>query len=259
MLVSVTIASLIVAVTMTLIAWRASAETRRRSAARVAALSEAIHAEPASLFAAHGRAVGAVSLGPAATYADLPLRSPASRELFATSDAGDGRRSRRIAAGIALGVLVVGAAAALTVVAGAGFMRRPDDRSSVRVQESAAEPSQTVAGQPLPATATIDLVALGHERDGDGLIVRGAVRNPSPGSTLDRVTAVVFLFNHDGGFITSARAALDQPTLAPGGESAFRIAVADAANVSRYRVSFRTDDRVIPHVDRRGTSQQVTR
>lgn len=243
MLVSVTIASLIVAATMTLIAWRASAETRRRSAARVAALSEAIHAEPASLFAA-----------------DLPLRSPASRELFATSDVGAGRRSRRIAAGIALAVLAVGAAAALTVVAGAGFMRRPDDRSSVRVQESAAEPSQSVAAQrPLPAPATIDLVALGHERDGDGLIVRGVVRNPSAGSPLARVTAVVFLFNHDGGFITSARAALDQPTLAPGGESGFRIAVADAANVSRYRVSFRTDDRVIPHVDRRGPSQQVTR
>ena len=41
------------------------------------------------------------------------------------------------------------------------------------------------------------------------------------------------------------------PPRGPGGESRFVVSVPSAADVGRYRVSFRTDDRVVPHVDRR--------
>jgi hypothetical protein len=40
-------------------------------------------------------------------------------------------------------------------------------------------------------------------------------------------------------------------SLRPGGETTFVVTVPGAGDVGRYRVSFRTDDRIVPHVDRR--------
>jgi hypothetical protein len=100
-------------------------------------------------------------------------------------------------------------------------------------------------------TRPLELVALTHERDGDQLTVRGLVRNPPSGQSVDRLTAVVFVFNHDGGFVTSARATVAPSQFDPGGESAFVVAIPNAGAISRYRVSFRTDDRVVPHLDKR--------
>jgi hypothetical protein len=45
---------------------------------------------------------------------------------------------------------------------------------------------------------------------------------------------------------------VDFTQLAPGDESPFVIRVDAPTNVARYRVSFRTDAGVVPHVDRRG-------
>src|SRR6185503_8611063 len=105
---------------------------------------------------------------------------------------------------------------------------------------------------PVPAAAPpLELVALGHERDSDGLIVRGVVRNPPVGTAVDRLTAVVFVFNRDGGFLTSGRVMIEPSALRPGGESIFVVTVPGAADAGRYRVSFRTDDRIVAHVDRR--------
>ncbi len=84
--------------------------------------------------------------------------------------------------------------------------------------------------------------------------MRGVVRNPRTGVALDGLTAVVFLFARDGGFIASGRATVDAAPLAPGRESTFVFTVPGAADVSRFRVSFRTDDRVVPHVDKRHES-----
>jgi hypothetical protein len=112
-----------------------------------------------------------------------------------------------------------------------------------------AEDRTTPAAQAEPVP--LELLALGHDRTGDELTVRGVIRNPSSGVAVDRLTAVVFLFNRDGGFLTSGRASVESPALVPGGESRFVVSVPSAADVGRYRVSFRTDDRVVPHVDRR--------
>ena len=106
------------------------------------------------------------------------------------------------------------------------------------------------------APAPLELVALGHERDGNRLIVRGVVRNPSAGSAVEPLTAVVFVFNAEGGFVTSARAAVDANALRSAGETTFAVTVPDAASVSRYRVSFRSGDRIVPHVDRREAVQR---
>jgi len=68
---------------------------------------------------------------------------------------------------------------------------------------------------------------------------------------MDRLTAVVALFNQDGNVVSTTRTAVASPALIPGGESTFSVTVPDAQDVARYRVSFRSDERVIAHVDRR--------
>jgi len=110
---------------------------------------------------------------------------------------------------------------------------------------------------PAVAALPLELVALGHERDGESLIVRGIVRNPASGAAVDRLTAVVFLFNREGGFLSSGRVAVETSALRPGTESTFVVTVPGAGAVERYRVSFRTDDRIVPHVDRRAQAAQA--
>jgi hypothetical protein len=88
---------------------------------------------------------------------------------------------------------------------------------------------------------------LTHERDADSLTVRGVVRNPGP--SVRGLTAVVFLFDREGTFLTSGRTTIDQ--LPRGGESPFSVTIPRASDVGRYRVSFRMNDRIVPHIDRR--------
>jgi hypothetical protein len=95
----------------------------------------------------------------------------------------------------------------------------------------------------------LELVALGHEREARGLTVRGVIRNPAGGADVDHLIAVVLLFNGEGGYIASGRAAVGTDKLSPGGETTFVVTVAGAPDVERYRVSFRTERDVIPHVD----------
>jgi hypothetical protein len=111
------------------------------------------------------------------------------------------------------------------------------------------------AGQSAAAAAAddrpLELVALGHAREGETLTVSGVVRNPSAGTERRHVTAVVFLFDRAGSLVASGRAPLDYQALAAGDESPFAVTVPKAALATRYRVSFRTGADVLPHVDRR--------
>ncbi len=216
-LLIVTLTSMLLAAIMSTIAWRIAGDERSRSEARVAVLAAAIHTAPP--------APGAIE--------DLELRPVlASAQLFAPA-LPSGSRSAI--------VFAIGALALCASVASAIFV-------SGRVQRvRQAAPAAAIA----PAAMPLELVALGHQRDADQLTVRGVVRNPPAGADRDHLTAVVFLFTADGGFLTSGRAALESPGLHPGGESTFVVTVPGAIEVGRYRVSFRTDDRIIPHVDRR--------
>ena len=104
-----------------------------------------------------------------------------------------------------------------------------------------------------PATQvqdSLELLSMRHARNGDALTVTGLVRNPRS-VTAQGITAVVFAFDRDGGFVASGRAPLEFATLAPGDESPFQVTVPDVSNVGRYRVSFRTDTGVVRHLDRR--------
>ena len=65
---------------------------------------------------------------------------------------------------------------------------------------------------------------------------------------------MVFLFDRVGTFVASSRAHVDFLKLGAGDESPFVVSLEAPATVARYRVSFRTDDGVVPHIDRRGES-----
>jgi len=232
-LLLVTLISLLLAVIMSVIAWRVAGEERRRSDARVAALAADIHDSP--------------RVDP-----DFDLRRPVDTPiataggLFATDSTANS--GPRLATVVGVGVLVFGSIAAAGLMLGSGSSAATAHVASDATSENRANPANRAnSANPIP----LELLALGHERDGDRLTVRGVVRNPASGRELDRVTAVVFLYNRDGGFLTSGRAAIESAALGPGGESAFTVTVPSAADVGRYRVSFRTEDLVVPHVDYR--------
>lgn len=110
---------------------------------------------------------------------------------------------------------------------------------------------QSAAAAVPAASASLELISLRHERRGGTLVVSGLVRNPHAGQPAQGLAAVAFTFDRQGTFLASGRAVLDFPRLQPGDESPFSISVPQSGQVARYRVSFRTDERVVPHVDRR--------
>jgi hypothetical protein len=224
-LILVTLLSLALAAVMTVVAWKLAREERHRSDARVAALSSEIHS-PADL-PLHQR-----------TTVSTPVAT--SSDLFAAPIARTTSSSSRTAA------IVVGAAVLLV----AAFLWSSTSQSSASSSAPVASTRTATAGpEPAAPAAPLELTALTHERDADRLTVRGIVRNPPTGGAVPGVTAVVFLFDRNGEFVTSGRAPVE--ALPPGGESPFVVTIPNAKDVGRYRVSFRTDDRIVPHVDRR--------
>lgn len=272
LLLAVSAVAVMVAMITTVIAWRLSRQERAQSAARVAALSlgasdtsVATRAVPAAGCETEPVAVGQSRSAPwaaarvtAFASTTRPVnhggRTEGADFLRASSDGPDVAASSAVfsegflgssvsapsSGGRQRGLLI--AALALFVVALAGsywivFGDRPTGDSV------AAAPSQT---------APLELISLRHERRSGRLAVTGLVRNPVAGSALGALTAVVFLFDQQGAFITSARADIDFLKLGPGDESPFVINVDAPSSVARYRVSFRNEAGLVPHVDRRG-------
>ena len=167
------------------------------------------------------------------------MREPA--DLFAPP----AQTRSRSGVAFAFGILAVGCIAALFVV----FSDAPSIAGAPVASPGAAAQTTAAVG-----TAPLELVALTSDRDANRLVVRGAVRNPSAGAGLTRLTAVVLLFDRNGASIANGRADVDRATLAPGMEAPFTVALPASSDVSRYRISFRTSeptDRIVPHVDRR--------
>lgn len=128
--------------------------------------------------------------------------------------------------------------------------------SMVVTRGRAVAPGSQVAPTPAPGAARatlvpLELLALGQERNDGRLTVRGVVRNPIGAVAVERLAVVVFLVDHSGEVVARARAPIEPLTFTPGSESTFAVTATGAASVERYRVSFRTDDRVLAHVDRR--------
>lgn len=280
-LLGITVVSLIAALVMSATAWRVNRDERIRSDARVAALNVAagegekpprpqpqpqpqvqvqpvVEAAPAqepvavnesrqssppwatarvSTFAIPGRAARAGDAVIAQPPQDpFPAEKMTMGESFlgtaaAAPESAGRQRTLAMAAVVLFLVFLVG-----------GYRIVFGGRTHVTAAVAAA-----------PATtAPLELLSLRHERRGGRLAVTGLVRNPAAGAPMEKLNAVVFLFDQGGNFLSSARSDIDYVKLTPGDESPFVITVDAPATVARYRVSFRTDTGVVPHIDRRG-------
>jgi hypothetical protein len=246
-LIVTTVVSVVLAAGMGIVAWRLARAERVRSAARVAALAADLRdVESVREHAAVGSRTESPRIRQVARrsieFDNLELRlgrpSVSAGEMFRV-EASD-RSGSRLAAVLAVGTFAVATSLALVIATSRGG---PSIAVPVAVQtRTPARPADAVP---------LELVALSHDREGDRITIRGVVRNPREGANVDQLTAVVYLFDREGGLLGNGRAAIDVPALAPGAGSAFVVTVGDAANVGRYRVSFRTGERVVPHVDRR--------
>jgi hypothetical protein len=107
------------------------------------------------------------------------------------------------------------------------------------------------------APSPLELLSMRYQRQGTTLTVSGLVKNPAGGAAVNRVTAVVFAFDRSGAFVASGRAPLDFSALAPGDESPFVVNVPNVSDVARYRVTFRSGDGVVRHIDRRTNQVQL--
>ena len=123
--------------------------------------------------------------------------------------------------------------------------------SSDRRATSAAERPAAPTAQ---STQELELLSMRHARAGDNMTVTGLVRNRGEAASA-AIMAVVFVFDRDGGFVASGRAPLEFARIAKGDESPFQVTIPDVKEVGRYRVSFRTESGIVPHVDRRATLQ----
>jgi hypothetical protein len=135
---------------------------------------------------------------------------------------------------------------ALAVAAGALFVVLSLGLAWMMAAPRDATPRATDPRHPL------ELISLTHNRQGPTLDVSGLVRNPVSGAPIEHLTAVVYLFDSAGALVASARAPIDFTKLAAGDESPFVVTLNAPADAARYRVSFRTDEGIVPHIDRRG-------
>jgi hypothetical protein len=270
-LLGVTIISLGVALVMSVAAWRVTRDEKKRSAARVAALSLAAGvddtripsqavtpdlkppmkapwapapfnqapdfasatAKPASVMAVD------MPLNQMRPETNLPAQAPVRVDAPVSHASGFlGAEQAPRDSGSRQKTLALAAIALFAVLAGSLVWMMSGPRGS----------SATAVGPNSP----LELVSLSHQRQNDKLAVSGLVRNPVAGEPIQNLSAVVFLFDRMGTFVTSSRANVDFLKLGAGDESPFVVAIDAPPTVTRYRVSFRTDEGVVPHVDRRG-------
>ena len=231
-LLTLTVVSVVAAAAFAWVAWRLREDERRRSEARIAALSSAIDAVE--------------SVGDSGAQHPVVVTS-----LFAPqhSAAANGAPIIKIAAGVAMAVVL------LVVIAMSG---RGRDDASASSRGEAAVAETTARRASANAAAPLELISMRHEREGDTLKVSGLVRNPRDAASMTRVSAVVLAFDRSGAFVASGRAGLDFTTLEAGDESPFVVTVSGGADVARYRVSFRTETGVVQHVDRRAEQMRLS-
>lgn len=193
-----------------------------------------------------------ITAAPGHAAADLDMRSTVAAtaaaegvthaELFAQTaePADDAGLSRRIVAITAVAAVVLCAVLAFWVI---GRLVAP----RVDAHGGTGATAAATAGP-----AALELVSLRHLQQDGTLTITGLVRNPYGGAAQERLTAVVFFFDNQGGFLSSTRAPLDFRTLSPGEESPFQLSAPAPPGVARYRVSFRREEgAIVPHVDRR--------
>jgi hypothetical protein len=241
-LLTMTIFSTALAAVTSIVAWRVIRRETRRSDARVAALATAIH-RPEAAFSSE--TVAGIASFPSEHLTDVALATPAPS-----------LNSHRLLATLSAGALVV--AGLLIVAAQRGGYVHHNHTAAVADMNAARQPSKPSSAA-AAAAAPLELIALSHERGKDTLVVRGAIRNPSNGTTCEIPAVVVLTFDEHGIFLGSNESDGSGETLPPGARATFSVTVpAGTTPPARYKVSFRSGGRVLPHVDKRVPADAAT-
>jgi hypothetical protein len=217
----VTIVAVVIAVLNGAIAWRLLHREQRRSAARVTALEAEIDHDPPHF----DRFQPEPPLDPFPR--ETPLDPSSHTFVFVAPRPTFRSRGPLLTAAISLvaGVVVIVLMAMLA------------DRDRAPAVDAVAP-------------ASIELLSMTHLREGSAIVVTGLVRNPSPGETAPLTTTVTAL-DRNGQIIGSATSNL--AALAPGTTLPFNVRIDNVGSLARYRVSFRANGAVVPHVDRRAS------
>jgi hypothetical protein len=217
-MLTITLLSLVIAVTSGFFAWRSIRREHLRSDARVAWLGAAIDEAASPRRVTDG--------APALEYS-VDFRS----EVETTTLDGlavDGSLRRRLI------TLVSGASVVVAAVVLIAMM-----------SERREAPAQPV----VPAQSeSLELLSLQAARDGSSLAVTGLVRSRAE-EPLTAVTAVVSAIDAKGRPV--GRGTVPLAAILPQKESRFIVTITDVSEAARYRVSFRGATGVIRHVDRR--------
>lgn len=243
MLWAVTGVSLVAAAVSSTVAWRLLRADRARTAARVAALATAAGVDRIARERAEATTVdvpdGLDDFMPVGSHAHTGSEATAPSSSDPVVDTGaiftrpavdsgsSGRQHGLMAAAAVFALIVIGGGATLFVS------------------------GRTPGSGPATPRSPLELVALTHQRTDGVLAVSGLVRNPAAGRPVDRVEAEVRVFDSAGLMTVSRTATIDLTTLAPGQESPFAVSLGEATTAARYRVSFKADGTMLPHVDRR--------
>ena len=239
----VTFVALSLAIGMSVVAARLLRGNQQRSAARVAALEEA-----ALIDDEFDDTPGDVPVdGGELQYDDFREDAPVASAMFTAANEAPAPKRRWLALATSMVVMAL-------LIGGGYFLLRPAELDAAAT--SAAVPGVTRAAQAPPTTspgAPLELLSLKHTSEADTFTITGLVQDPADGAALAHVTAVVYLFDADGAYFGSGRAALEFTGLRPGETSPFLVKIPVNTRVARYRVGFRREDgSVIAHVDRRG-------
>ena len=259
---------------MSVAAWRLTRDEKRRSAARVAALSLAAVPSLASADGSRAPRRRAPSSRPAARRRgapDVPLdaRRDAARQIdgvrqrcgrtpCVARDAAERPAPRRARSVARVGLSRRAPSApqrqrrppAVARDRGRGLVRRPVRRAGVDDVGTARHHARRRSAR----TSPLELVSLRHERQNDEAGGVGTGAQPGGGKPVEHLSAVVFLFDRRARSSPARRANVDFLKLGAGDESPFVVSLDAPATVARYRVSFRTDDGIVPHIDRRGAA-----
>jgi flagellar basal body-associated protein FliL len=257
-LLAITIVSLVVALVMSVAAWRLTRDEKQRSAARVAALSLAANSEESrpnvNAIGFEARTEKPLSRAPWAParaaivppVAELPLNQPrvefarASEPAVSHASGFLGAAEMQRDSGSRQKSLAFAAVMLFVVLSGGLFWMMSGPRGTTAAAVGPNSP--------------LELVSLSHQRQNEKLAVSGLVRNPANGKPIDHLSAVVFLFDKSGTFVTSSKANVDFLKLGAGDETPFVVSLDAPPTVARYRVSFRTDEGIVPHIDRRSAA-----
>lgn len=239
----ITFVALTLAIGMSVVAARLLRGNHQRSVARVAALEYAAMADAdvvddADEMDAYRRAPD-IEI----THDDVRAESAA---MFTAANEPHAPNRRWVA--------LATAAIVMALLIGGGYLLLKPAALDASATVAAAPTSTTpTRARTSPTAAPLELLSLKHVNDAGTFTITGLVQDPADGEPLSHVTAVVYLFDGDGAYFATGRAALEFTGLRPGEESPFLVKIPTTARVARYRVGFRRDDgSVIAHVDRRG-------